>query len=193
MILSPSQLCTLIPVADSFSISIGALKITIFSFIHTGFAIMQPLWAGRLEVNPLSHHYPYKLLSDSSAPNTETNLTSLCLVYSLHTALIFPHPKHRHKISILEENHPNVLQFISTLCYKIIRYLVVQVFTCGVIVSSLFIQLIAYLCSICCKSFILIRKINAINVLTCITSLLRATTPWALISIWLWHFILHRQ
>lgn len=48
-----------------------ALKITAFSFIHTGFAIMQPLWAGRLEVNPLSHHYPYKLLSDSSVPNTD--------------------------------------------------------------------------------------------------------------------------
>ena len=50
------------------------LKITIFSFIHTGFAIMQPLCTDRLEVNPLSHHYPYKLLSASLAPNTETNL-----------------------------------------------------------------------------------------------------------------------
>lgn len=48
-----------------------ALKITTFSFIHTGFAIMQPLCTGRLEVNPLSHHYPYKLLSDSSAPKTQ--------------------------------------------------------------------------------------------------------------------------
>lgn len=100
MILSPSQLCTLIPVADSFSISIGQLKITIFSFIHTGFAIMQPLWAGRVEVNPLSRHCPYKLLSDSSAPNTEKKLTSLCLVHNLHTALVFPLVYFKVKISI---------------------------------------------------------------------------------------------
>lgn len=36
-------------------------------------------------------------------------------------------------------------------------------------------------------------KINAIKVLTCITLLLHATAPGVLISIWLWHFILHQQ
>lgn len=89
-----------------------ALKITISSFIHTGFAIMQPLWAGRLEVNPLSHHHPYKLLSDSSAPNTEANLTSLPLVCHPHTSLGFPHPsfkgKNLHKISVLKEETQNI-------------------------------------------------------------------------------------
>lgn len=94
-----------------------ALKITIFSFIHTGFAIMQPLYAGRLEVNPLSRHYPYKLLSDSSAPNTETNLTSLIiLVYNLHTDLVFPHPSSKSKNSIKVQDCKCIIHkdFIST-------------------------------------------------------------------------------
>lgn len=96
-----------------------ALKITIFSFIHTGFAIMQPLCAGRLEVNPLSHHYPYKLLSDSSAPKTETNLTSLSLIYNLFTALVFPHfsfkGRNRHKKSKCLKCYPrrSVLSFVA--------------------------------------------------------------------------------
>lgn len=48
---------------------------------------MQPLCTGRLEVNPLSHHYPSKLLSDSSVPNTDTNLTAFILVCNPHTDL----------------------------------------------------------------------------------------------------------
>lgn len=54
-----------------------ALKITIFSFIHTGFAIMQPLLAGGLEVNPLFHQCWSKLLSASSEPNREEPHLSL--------------------------------------------------------------------------------------------------------------------
>ena len=36
-------------------------------------------------------------------------------------------------------------------------------------------------------------KMNAIHVLTCITLLLHDTIAYALISIWLKHFILHGQ
>ena len=90
------------------------LKITIFSFIHTGFAIMQPLCTGRLEVNPLSHQYPYKLLSDSSAPNTETNLASLSLVHNLFTDLVFPQPSSKATIAIYAFLARNHMQFFNS-------------------------------------------------------------------------------
>lgn len=48
-----------------------ALKITVFSFIHAGSAVMQPLWAARREVNPLSQQQPHEPPSDSSMPESE--------------------------------------------------------------------------------------------------------------------------
>lgn len=82
-----------------------ALKITLFSFIHTGFAVMQPLGAGRREVNPLSRQQPHKLPSDSSMPKPPSYIT----------LLPFPHP------SVAENLHKSVFEMTPPWETKLIK------------------------------------------------------------------------
>lgn len=94
--------------SDSLQHFNQALKIPVFSFIHGGRAVMQPVWAGGREVNPLSQRRqePHRPPSDSSMPKSER--TSL-----IHHA---PPPSSSFTATNLHKNPPETILHDS-LCH----------------------------------------------------------------------------